>query len=105
MIQQAFSWQDEGKIKKMVNTKWESVKEGSVLLFSITQESHGNYAITPVIVKPVSEAKLRAPQPNQCKCSKNIQLLLVSQKIYRKHVTISLTFCIKSWQTDQDAVT
>lgn len=35
MIQQAFSWQDEGKIKKMVNTKWESVKEGSVLLFSM----------------------------------------------------------------------
>lgn len=110
MIQQGFSWQDEGKIKKLVNTKCESVEEGSMLLFSMTEKSH---AITPVTLKSVSEAELRASQPNPCKykteglslCSKNIQLLLLSQKINRKYVTICLTFCKKSWQIDQDAAT
>lgn len=111
MIQQGFSWQDEGKIKKLVHTKCESVEEGSMLLFSMTEKSH---TITPVTLKSVSEAELRAQsQPNACKCktegfslcSKNIQLLLLSQKINRKYVTISLTFCRKSWQIDQDAAT
>lgn len=64
MMQQGFSWQDEGKIKKLVNTKCESVKEGS-MLFSVTEKSH---AIAPVTLKSVSETELRASQPNQCKC-------------------------------------
>lgn len=38
MIQQGFSWQDEGKIKKPVSTNVESVKEGSMLLFSFSQQ-------------------------------------------------------------------
>lgn len=43
-------------------------RKASMLLFSMTDKSHGSYAITPVTLKSFSETELRASQPNQSKC-------------------------------------